>query len=227
MKNKYTSSQIRDILKWDYENWKHAIYYFDEHIDFESIDSCLEIGARSGGLSLWLALHGKTNIVCSDYVDNSLIASEMHRNYNVSATYKVIDATSINEKEKYDLICFKSVLGGIGCNDNKAAQYQAIQEMYSALKPGGVLVFAENLVGTSFHMYLRNHFRKIDWRYLNLEELKDMTSIFSDVQFITYGFLGTLGRNEWQRYILSKLDTLINIVIPNKKKYIAFFICRK
>ena len=226
----YSNEQLIDIIEWDIVNWGQAIKYWDRELDFCKINYCLEIGARRGGLSLWLALHGIDTIECSDRFDNSKEALSMHRKYGLnSVQYKVINATEINQTEKYDLICFKSVLGGIGYNNNKSAQEKAINEIYCALKPGGLLIFTENLKGSKLHTFLRKNFVKWGdkWRYLSLDELLAMTNKFNNIQYKTYGFFGTMGRKEWQRYLLGKLDSLIDPFINEKDKYISIFICKK
>jgi len=227
---KYTKVQLRDIVQWDVTNWAKSIYYWDANINFDNISSCLEIGACRGGLSLWLAMHGKKDIICSDYNDNRSIAFQLHNKYGFDfIQYKVINATNIGIQNKFDIICFKSVLGGIGYNDNKQDQEKAISEMYNALKPGGLLIFAENLRGSKMHIFLREKFVKWGnkWRYVTIDELIKMTSLFSSIQYKTYGFLGLLGRKEWQRNFLGRIDTLICPFVPEKRKYIGIFICKK
>ena len=48
-----------------------------------------------------------------------------------------MNAVELDAVEEYDVICFKSVLGGIGYGGNKAAQETAVRNLYRALKPGG------------------------------------------------------------------------------------------
>lgn len=210
---KYTKDQLLAILEWDRFNWSQSLRFWDKRIDFNSIKSSLEIGARNGGLSLWLSINGVKDIICSDYIDNKADASILHSRYGYDTVkYEVINAVSINKKNTFDLICFKSVLGGVGFNNNKTAQEIAINEMFLALKPGGYLVFAENLKGSVIHTFFREHFvgwGKM-WRYLSLDELIEMTKVFETVTYKTCGFFGAFGRNGFQRQVLGYIDYIIN-----------------
>jgi len=137
-----------DIVEWDVPNWSVALDYWQEHTacDLPSIHA-LEIGSRRGGLSLWLALCG-AHVLCTDIDGPSEIAAEKHFEYGVSrqVEYADLDALDIPYAEAFDVVLFKSVLGGIGRGNRKDRQCRAVAEMYRALKPGGELWFAENLV---------------------------------------------------------------------------------
>lgn len=217
------------IIQWDMINWGRAINFWNIS-DFSNVNKCLEIGAGRGGLSLWLRLNGKSEILCSDYIENSELAKNLHHGFGIrDIRYEVIDAKNINYSQEFDLVCFKSVLGGVGYNDDFESQRKAINEIYKSLKPSGVLLFAENLVGSSMHKYLRRKFVKWgkSWRYLTLDELLLLTKDFSSVQYKTFGFLGAFGRSETQRTILGLIDYVLCIFIPKNKKYIASFVCTK
>jgi SAM-dependent methyltransferase len=51
--------------------------------------------------------------------------------------YQNIDAANIPFKNCFDIIVFKSILGGIGRNDNIEIQQKVFDEIYESLKPGG------------------------------------------------------------------------------------------
>ena len=72
------------------------------------------------------------------------------------------------QTEAFDLVIFKSVLGALR---TKQRQEQALGEIYRVLRPGGVLLFAENLVGSSLHARLRSRFVPWEggWRYLDMK----------------------------------------------------------
>lgn len=195
------------------------------------VNSCLEIGGREGGLSLWIALKGK-KIICSDLHDVKLLAEKLHIKYNVSSfvSYQDIDATNIPYENQFDLIVFKSVLGSLGANDNIEKQRKVFKEIYKALKPGGYLLFAENLKASGFHQFMRNRFTQWGnaWRYITVNELEEFLSDFSGVEIKTTGVLATFGRNEKQRNVLSAIDNiLLNTISPKKWHYVAYGIARK
>ena len=102
--------------------------------------------------------------------------------------------------------------------------------MYKALKPGGELLFAENLTSTKWHKFFRNKFTagKFFWRYVTKEEIIGMLSLFSQYKYIAKGFLGAFGRNRKQRNILGRIDqTLLDHLIPESWRYIIIGIAKK
>lgn len=226
----YSPKQIKDIVEWDVYNWSQALPFWDNSVDFCKVNDALEVGARRGGLSLWLALNQVPHIVCSDCEDNTMAAKPVHEKYGFhSVDYTILDAGQLNSKEEYDLICFKSVLGVVGVHNHVQAQKLALDNMFQALKPGGWLVFAENLSGSFWHRALRRHFVKWgkNWRYVTLDELMKWTASYSKVEVKTVGCFGLLGRNETQRRWLGKLDAVLAPLIPKRWNYIAFFSCQK
>src|SRR5690606_26588047 len=134
---------------------------------------------REGGLSLWMALKGKT-VVCSDLEDVESTAEPLHTRYKVNnlITYQDIDATNIPYENHFDVIAFKSIIGGIGRNNNPEIQAKVFTEIHKALKPGGKLLFAENLVASPFHQRLRKKFIRCgnSWKYVSLDEVNGFLS---------------------------------------------------
>jgi SAM-dependent methyltransferase len=169
---------VQDIIQWDILSWSKILRYWDAGIDYNNVTSCLELGGRQGGLSLWLALKGK-KVICSDIygglASNAREQAELlHGKYHVREliTYQDIDATNIPYENYFDVIVFKSIIGGIGRNDNIENQKKAFEEIYRALKPGGKLLFAENLAGSLLHKFARKKFVKWgkSWNYVSLGE---------------------------------------------------------
>lgn len=154
-----TKELTKDIIQWDIKSWSKALSYWDRNIEWDKIQNGLELGGREGGLSLWLALKGKT-IVCSDLNDVKKTAEQLHLRHNVSSLvkYQDIDASSIPYENYFDIIVFKSIIGGIGRNNNYEIQQKVFKKIYKALKPGGKLLFAENLIASPFHQRLRKRF---------------------------------------------------------------------
>jgi SAM-dependent methyltransferase len=226
-----TKELTKDIIQWDIKSWSKALSYWEQRIDWNKIDNGLELGGREGGLSLWLALKGKKT-VCSDLKEVQNTAEQLHLRYKITSLikYQDIDATNIPYENYFDIIVFKSIIGGIGSNDNYNIQQKAFNEIYKALKPGGKLLFAENLIASPFHQRLRKRFVKwgSSWRYVSINEMKEFLKDFSTYDIKTTGVLGTFGRNERQRNLLSTIDELIlNNVCPDTWKYISYGIAEK
>jgi|SRR5690554_520209 len=220
-----------DILQWDVSSWSKALVYWDNNIDWNAAQNGLELGGREGGLSLWMALKGK-QVVCSDLENVKSTAEPLHSKYKVTnlITYQDIDATDIPFENHFDIIAFKSIIGGIGRNNNPEIQQKVFKEIYKALKPGGKLLFAENLIASKFHQQLRKKFVRwgSEWRYVSLEEMTEFLREFSSFEIKTTGVAATFGRSESQRNALSKFDKLIlNNIAPAKWKYISYGIAEK
>jgi len=223
---------IHDIIQWDIRNWYTALKYWDNAVTWDNIQTCLELGGREGGLSLWLALKGK-NVICSDLREAKMQAQPLHTKYNVTSyiQYQNIDATLIPYENYFDLIAFKSIIGGIGrSSDHQKLQQQVFTQIHKALKPGGKLIFAENAMASPIHQFLRNQFIPWStyWRYIRLEECHEFLASFSSFQLQTTGILGTFGRTETQKHFLSTLDNLLlNKITPDSWKYIVYGVAQK
>ena len=221
----------KDIIQWDVKSWSIALSYWEDNIEWDNIQKGLELGGREGGLSLWLALKGKTTL-CSDLKDVKITAEPLHLRHDVTSfiDYQDIDASNIPYENHFDLIVFKSIIGGIGRNDNYEIQQKVFKEIHKALKPGGKLLFAENLIASPFHQQLRKRFVNwgSSWRYVSLPEMEELLQDFSYAQIKTTGVLGTFGRNESQRNFLSTIDqVLLNRVFPDSWKYIGYGMAAK
>ncbi|HEY0426451.1 MAG TPA: class I SAM-dependent methyltransferase [Pyrinomonadaceae bacterium] len=220
---------LLNFVEWDVRNWSAALDFWLANSAHGLKDaSVLEIGSNFGGLSLWLASKG-AKVVCSDVNGATEKAVLRHRAGGVSDSieYEAIDATNIPYAEKFDIIVFKSVLGDIG---DKGQQAKALREMHKALKKGGELFFAENLVASPAHMFFRRKMIKWGtmWRYVTVDEMKEFLRPFSHVDFRIFGFAGAFGRSETQRNLLGLADkVLFDRIVPNKWKYIIAGVARK
>ena len=176
-----TEELKKDIIQWDINSWSKALAYWEKSTDWSTVYNGLELGGRQGGLSLWLALKGKQTI-CSDLKDVKNTAEKLHLKYNVSSLvqYQDIDATNIPYENHFDIVVFKSIIGGIGSNDNYEAQQKTFNQIYKALKPGGKLLFAENLIASPLHQKLRKKFVNwgSTWRYVSINEIKECLKDF-------------------------------------------------
>ncbi len=222
---------ISDIIEWDINTWSKAITFWDKNVQWDTIQNGLELGAWEGGLSLWLALKGK-NVVCSDLRHTKEHATPLHSKYDVSSliSYQDIDASNIPYEDFFDVIVFKSIIGGIGRNNNYDIQAKVFREILKALKPGGKLLFAENLIGSYIHQKLRKKFVKWgdSWRYISIRETKEFLKEFSHYDLRTTGVIGAFGRNEKQRKFLSYFDIfLLNKICSSNWKYVIYGIAEK
>lgn len=220
-----------DIIQWDVASWRRALVYWQHSVDWSRVESALELGGNSGGLSLWLA-RKRIHTVCSDLHDTEAMARPLHDRYGVAPyiAYEDIDATRIPYKEHFDVVAFKSILGGIGRDGHPERQQQVIDEIYNALKPGGVLLFAENLKASPAHQLLRRRFLDWggSWRYVTTREMHVSLAAFASHSLRTTGVLAAFGRNERQRRALARIDAaFLEKGCPAEWKYIVYGIARK
>lgn len=219
---------LEDIIQWDIENWSKALPFWETFLPNRKDLRVAAFGEREGGISLWLALKGY-DVECSDYNADLQPAKDLHRKYKVESrvNYSKQNITSIQfNDEFFDVVVFKSVIGALG---DKALQDKAFKELYRVLKPGGLLIFAENLQATRLHKFARKKFTNWGhrWRYIKVDETKEMLADFSEVHFKSQGFLATFGRSEEQRKRISRIDKPVSKIIPNSWSYILFGACIK
>jgi ubiquinone/menaquinone biosynthesis C-methylase UbiE len=140
------------------------------------------------------------DVVCSDFGGPSSLAAPLHERYGVSqrVEYCDVNATEIDfPTSSFDVVVFKSILGGIGTYHNVAALEQALKEILRVLKPGGILLFAENLLGSKFHRFARSHFVKWGkrWHYMPLSDMEELLSRFGSYQIRSYGYLSCVKKD--------------------------------
>lgn len=227
-----SASYLTDVIEWDIPNWSRALTFWLNHTRL-SISStlALEIGSRHGGISLWAAYQGM-QVVCSDLACPTPQAIKKHQQYQVTEQiqYLALDATQIPFDKSIELVIFKSVLGGIGRNNQIEKQEKAINEIYRSLKPGGEVWFAENLTASPLHRFFRRNYVNWgeEWRYINPDEMVTFFGDYSSLEFQTIGFLGAFGRTSSQRDFLGNLDRLFfDKMIPKKYRYIMVGVAQK
>ena len=223
---------IKDCIGWDVANWSQALKFWDQNANLPDKPlKCLELGARNGGLSLWLARKGY-HVLCSDVEDPESNASPLHKRYKVSnqIDYQSIDATDIPYENQFDIVIFKSMMGAVGWKGRDDLQTKCMNEIYKCLKPGGQLLFAENLKATAMHQFFRHKFARWSksWNYLEISKMDSLLSEFHDFAYQTTGFTGLLGGNEAQRKVFGALDqSIFQHTVPQQYRYIIFCIANK
>lgn len=208
----------RDLyFQWEVRTWSRALPLWQQAM--RSIPGsgghALALGERDGGLGLMLAEHGFAT-VCSDLNGPTERARRLHATFGWDevVAYEAIDATAIPKPDAcFDVVVFKSMLGALG---DKEKQVRAIRETHRVLKPGGVLLFAENLTGTAMHRWLRKRFVAWEhyWRYLHPVRDRDLFAPFATLDDRTTGLLANLGRTEGQRDLLARVDALLMPIVP-------------
>ena len=217
----------RDVLEWDVRSWTPALRFWERKLAGRQVVTALELGARGGGLTLWLSRHAE-DVVFSDMDGDKYGAQALHHRFGVTnVRYEAIDARDIPYRDAFDVIAFKSVLGAVGgaTGSGKAHQQRAFDEIRAALKPGGIVLFAENLAASPMHAKLRQRFSawSANWRYVGLDELAEFTRAFVDVEIRTTGFAAAFGRTERQRSVLAMADQAVLMRLASPAwRYIAY-----
>jgi hypothetical protein len=131
-----------DIMGWDVKNWSKCLPFFESNFHANP-QSALELGSGyNGGLSLWLASKG-IRTICSGYhpkySDASNEAKDIHKKYGVSdcISYKRINAAELPYKNEFDIIAYKSMLGGIVRDGDISIAQDVLKGVQNAMKPGG------------------------------------------------------------------------------------------
>lgn len=128
------------------------------------------------------------------------------------------------EGHAFDIVAFKSVLGGIGGALGWEGQKIEMGEMHRVLWQGGHLAFAENLTASPLHRFLHTRCVKwaARWRYISPAEMSELLGVFAARQLAFREVAAAFGRREWQRSILHLTDAdVLEPLLPTRYRYIA------
>jgi len=222
---------MREILGWDVRTWSKAVRLWNERLGASTQPlRVLELGAGPGGVSLWLASRGHS-VVCTNLEFTAQQAERLQAQHPEITTveYRDVDATKIPFENEFDIVVFKSVLGGLG--SDPAGARATMAGIIRALKPGGRLLFAENMRGTLVHRWGRAiayRARRASWRFLSVQEMRDLLAPFASFELQTTGVLGVFGVSESQRAALARVDdAFLNAITPERWRYVAYGIAVK
>lgn len=217
-----TPSKLQDIFEWDVVNWSRSLNLWEPQLANKLSGEALTLGERGGGLSLYLAEKG-FKVTCTDLREFPESTRQLHEKYQVQdlIDYRNEDMTKLSFGDNsFDAVMFKSVIGALSTKEN---QQIAVNEIYRVLKPGGVLLFAENARASKLHQFARKKFIKWNtyWRYLDYRNDLDLFQNYNKLSLSSYGFFGAFGRNEGQRKVLGKCDTIAQKLVLKSMRYIV------
>lgn len=220
--------QVEEIMEWDVRTWSRALPVWKKALTGRSKCHCLEIGANHGGLSLWMAsLSEVEKVCCSDLLDSKKKAERLHHRFphlKEKIYYLDLDILQSSFEQEFDVVIFKSVLGACGRGANPEKKMLVIRNIKKALKPGGLMLFAENMTGHYIHQWMRRKFISWapDWSYCTVDEWEKWEEEFSEFEIHYGGFLSAFGRKEYQKKILSVADDFLINFIPSGARYMCY-----
>lgn len=223
-----SKARVEAIFEWDVATWSQALPIWNRHLPAD-LAGChgLEVGARNGGLSLYLAQKGAT-VLCSDLTDPRDRAGPGHERWEVAdrIAYEAADITALPfEDATFRVVAFKSVLGAVSTAERQA---RAMAEFQRVLTRGGWLLWAENLPGSPVHRLGRRFASWASyWRYPSLTEWHDWTAEFAESHLATAGVCAAFGRTERQRRWLAGVDRVLQSHCPRSWHYVVFGVARK
>jgi ubiquinone/menaquinone biosynthesis C-methylase UbiE len=220
----------REVVQWDVPTWWRPMEYFGEVVRARALQgkSVLELGARDGGTALYLAKFHGMSVVATDIDPIQSKCRALHERHGVSdlITYDVADATNLQfDDASFDAVVIKSVLGGIAAAAGTQAMARAADEMRRVLRPGGVVLFAENLSASWFHRKARSaRAWSGEWHYPSLAEIESVFSRVGPPELKTTGFSAVFVPESFPRLkqVAASIDKCTERLVPRSWQYVGF-----
>lgn len=224
-----------DFVQWDVPTWSRAVRFWDDYLGSRARhadERGLELGALRGGLSLYMAARHGVAMVCSDIRDPGGRAQPHHRQFACSdlISYAPVDACAIDYPDStFEYVIFKSMLGEIATQDKQHLKRQVLGEVFRVLKPGGAVLFAENMRSTFVHRTLRARFRAWGrtWGYTTIEEIEALLRPFARFRLETTGFLTALMPGKTLKRVVGPIDGLVSAAVPAPYRYVIYGFAEK
>ena len=219
----------KDFVGWDVPTWSAAIEYWDRLLAAhpkKEHERGLELGARRGGLSLYLAARRGVNMVCTDLKNPEQWARPQHEAFGLARqiVWEPANALALAYPDaSFDFVIFKSLLGEIGTTDKPHNKRLMLAEVHRVLKPGGVVLFAENMVASRLHVLARSAFRTWgkNWGYTTIPETRELFAAFAELHYETTGFLVAFAPARLKRMV-REIDRKLDPFLPENSRYVIY-----
>jgi len=223
------SPGLKDFVGWDVPTWSAAIEYWDRllaaHPKREH-ERGLELGAHYGGLSLYLAARRGVTMVCTDLKSPEHWARPQHEAFGMDRliVWEPANALELGYQDaSFDFVIFKSLLGEIGTTDKRDNKRLMVAEVLRVLKPGGVVLFAENMVASPVHVLARSAFRGWgkNWGYTTIPEMRELFAEFTELHYETTGFLVAFAPSRLKP-LVREIDRRLDLLLPENSRYVIY-----
>jgi len=223
------SPTTEDFVSWDVPTWSAAIEYWDRLLAARpktEHERGLELGAHYGGLSLYLAARRGVNMICTDLKSPERWARPQHEAFGMERriVWEPANALALSyPDDSFDFVIFKSLLGEIGTTDKPHNKRLMLAEVLRVLKPGGVVLFAENMIASPVHVLARSAFRGWgkNWGYTTIPEMRELFAAFAELHYETTGFLVAFAPARLKPLVRA-IDRRLDPLLPENSRYVIY-----